>query len=69
MKYLAITLLGFGLVALFAFYLGAIKGEIKWDADKPLTGQQARTVGIISLIVGLIMIAAGGFLAMRVLGA
>ena len=67
MKYLAITLLGFGCVALFAFYLGAIKGEIKWEADKPLTGSQARMVGIVSLVVGLVMIAAGGYLALRVL--
>ena len=67
MKYLAIALLGFGLVALFAFYLGAIKGEIKWEADKPLTGSQARLVGVVSLIVGLVMIGAGGYLGLQVL--
>jgi hypothetical protein len=68
MKYLAMTLLGFGCVALFAFYLGAIKGEIKWEPDKPLTGSRARMVGIVSLIIGLVMIAAGGYLAFQVLG-
>lgn len=68
MRYLAITLLGLGCVALFAFYLGAIKGEIKWEPDKPLTGSQARMVGIIGLVVGLAMIAAGGYLGLQVLG-
>jgi hypothetical protein len=65
MKLLATLLLGLGVTALFAFYLGAIKGEIKWEADKPLTGAQARTVGVVSLFVGLAMIAAGGYLAYR----
>jgi hypothetical protein len=68
MKYLAIALLAFGCLGLFAFYLGAIKGEIKWEPDKPLTGSQARMVGIVSLIVGLVLLAAGGYLALRVLG-
>lgn len=67
MKSLAVVLLGFGCVAVYAFYLGAIKGEIKWEPDKPLTGSQARRVGIVSLLVGLVMIAAGGYLALRVL--
>lgn len=66
MRHLAIVLLGFGFVALFAFYLGAIKGEIKWEPEKTLTGAKARMVGIVSLVVGLIMIAAGGYLAFRV---
>lgn len=68
MKHLAILLLGLGCVALFAFYLGAIKGEIKWSPDKPLHGAQARMVGIVGLIVGLPMIAAGGYLALQVFG-
>jgi hypothetical protein len=67
MKSLAIALLGFGAVALVGFYLGAIKGEIKWEANKTLTGSQARLVGIVSLIIGLIMLAAGGYLFLQVL--
>jgi hypothetical protein len=67
MRNLAIALLGFGGVALFGFYLGAIKGEIKWSPDKPLTGSQARMLGIACLIVGLIMIAVGGYLGYQVL--
>jgi hypothetical protein len=67
MKFLAITLLGFGALALFAFSLGAIKGEIKWSPDQLLTGSRARLIGIASLLVGLVMIAAGGYLAFRVL--
>lgn len=65
MRYLAIALLGFGGLALFAAYLGIIKGEIKWEPDKPLTGAQARMAGFISLIVGLLMVATGGFLGYR----
>ena len=68
MKALAIMLMGFGIGALYALYLGAIKGEIKWSPEKPLVGAQARLAGIACLVVGLVMITVGGYLANRVLG-
>lgn len=67
MKTLAITLLAAGLLGLYGFFQGAIKGEIKWEANKSLTGAQARMVGMASLAIGLVLLAAGGFLAYRVL--
>lgn len=69
MKNIAIVLIGFGCVALVGFYLGVIKGEIKWEKDKALTGANARVLGFACLVVGLAMIATGGWMGYQVLTA
>jgi len=63
MKGLAVTLIGSGFLGLFGFYLGAIKGEIKWSPEEKFTGAKARVVGMISLLIGLVLLAVGGYMA------
>jgi hypothetical protein len=66
MKLVAIPL-AFGVIGLVAFYMGVIKGEIKWSPEKMITGAQARMIGVAGLLLGLVLIAVGGYLAFRVL--
>lgn len=67
MRFLAIALLASGCMGLIFFYQGVVKGQIKWNPEKTLTGSQARMLGLASLIVGLAMLAAGGYVAYQVL--